>query len=41
MPGAHFLDGLMKWTGREEWRDSFSEIVERHLGPACSGVDVE
>ncbi len=27
--------------GREEWRDSFSEIVERHLGPACSGADTE
>lgn len=41
MPGAHSLDGLMKWMGREEWRDSFSEIIERHLGPACSGADLE
>src|SRR5215210_808314 len=41
MPGAHSLDGLMKWTGREEWRDSFSKIIDHHLGPACSGADIE
>jgi len=29
MPGAHSLDGLMKWTGREEWRDSFSEPLRK------------
>src|SRR4051812_48499874 len=40
MAGAHVLDGLIKWTRREEWRDALSDIVERHLGPACSGADV-
>jgi hypothetical protein len=43
MPGAHILDGLMKWAQREEWRDAFADLLDRHLGPACSsvGVDVE
>ncbi len=40
MAEAHLLDGLMKWTRREEWRDALSEIVERHLGTACSGADI-
>ena len=41
MGGAPSLDGLMKWTRRQEWRDAFSEIIDRHLGPACSGAGVD
>ena len=43
MPSANSLMGLMKWIGREEWRDDFAELFDRHLAPPCSaeGVKVE
>ena len=31
----------MKWIRREEWRDAFAAVVDRHLVPACSGADVD
>jgi len=30
---ADTLKGVMKWLGREEWRQPYSELLERHLGP--------
>lgn len=41
MSGGYSLDGLMKWIRREEWRDAFADLVDRHLVPACSGADVD
>jgi hypothetical protein len=40
MASAHVLTGLMKWLGREEWRDPFNELLERHLGPACEAAGI-
>ncbi|HEY5607625.1 MAG TPA: hypothetical protein VIM38_04750 [Alphaproteobacteria bacterium] len=33
----------MKWLIRDEWRDRFSEVYDRHLLPACerTGLDVD
>ena len=25
----------MKWLAREEWRQAYNELMERHLGPPC------
>ncbi len=40
MTSAHILTGLMKWLGREEWREPFNELLERHLGPACEEAGI-
>jgi hypothetical protein len=40
MASAHVLTGLMKWLGREEWREPFNELVERHLGPPCKAAGI-
>jgi hypothetical protein len=40
MASAHVLTGLMKWLGREEWREPFDELIERHLGPACKAAGI-
>ena len=37
----HELDGLIKFLGRDEWRDCFSEIFGAHLGPALDAFDIE
>jgi hypothetical protein len=41
MARAHTLEGLMKRLRREEWRDAFEEVLDRHLGPACAKADIE
>ena len=33
--------GLMKWIGRDEWREAFAELFDRHLAHACAGADVD
>jgi hypothetical protein len=40
MASADVLTGLMKWLGREEWREPFNELIEGHLGPACVGAGI-
>jgi hypothetical protein len=40
MGSAHVLDGPMKWLGREEWREPFNDLIERHLGPACQAAGI-
>ena len=35
------LSGLIKWLDREEWRASFDEILNQHLGPACESAGIE
>jgi hypothetical protein len=36
MASAHSVAGLMKWLRREEWRDAFEQLLDRHLGRACA-----
>jgi hypothetical protein len=40
MASANSLTGLMKWLRREEWRDAFDDLLDRHLGVACAKADV-
>lgn len=41
MASARSLSGLMKWLARDEWRDAFEDILERHLLPPCRSAGVE
>ena len=41
MPSSTSLASLMKWVRREEWRDAFSDLLDRHLGHACRGANIE
>ena len=40
MASAGSLNGLMKWLGREEWREPFNELLGRHLGPPCEAAGI-
>jgi hypothetical protein len=40
MASADSLAGLRKWLRREEWRDAFNEMLDRHLAPACANAHV-
>jgi hypothetical protein len=40
MASAHSLAGLMKFLRREQWREAFNEVLDRHLAPACAKADV-
>ena len=41
MASAHSLQGLMKWLGRDEWRDAFKDVLDLHLVPACEATSME
>ncbi|MDQ6432858.1 hypothetical protein RB623_02175 [Mesorhizobium sp. LHD-90] len=43
MAKNHELNGLIKWSNREEWRDLFDDVFEEHFGSAFDdyGVDYE
>jgi hypothetical protein len=43
MPSSSSLTGLIKWIGRDQWREPFEEVLWQHLGPACeqAGIDFE
>src|SRR6266436_514773 len=41
MASASSLYGVMKWLRRDEWNEAFSDLLEKHLRPACSKWDVE
>ena len=41
MPSARSLNGLVKWLTRDEWHDSFKDVLDRHVLPACDKADVE
>jgi len=30
---GHSLQGLIKWLSREEWREEFEALLDRHLSP--------
>lgn len=40
MANADSLKGLMKWLSREEWRQPYNELIERHLGPPCEQAGI-
>jgi hypothetical protein len=40
MVSANSLQGLMKWLRRDEWREAFTDVLEKHLEPACSKWDL-
>jgi hypothetical protein len=40
MAGKHLLQGLMKWSTRDPWRDRFDQVLEDHLLPACDETGV-
>jgi hypothetical protein len=41
VPAATGHAPLIKWLGREEWRGSFQEVLDQHLGPACESAGIE
>jgi hypothetical protein len=41
MAGKHILEGLIRWSKRELWRDRFEEILEGHLLPTCDETGLE
>jgi hypothetical protein len=40
MASKHLLQGLIKWSVRDPWRDRFDQILEDHLLPACDETGV-
>lgn len=36
----HSIEGLIKWVYRDEWRDAFEEVFQRHVGQACRGAGI-
>lgn len=41
MASVHSLGKLIKFIRRPGWEEAFAEILEQHLGPACSNLDIE
>jgi hypothetical protein len=41
MARKHLLEGLMKWTTREPWRDRFEAVLEDHVLPTCDETGLE
>jgi len=41
MPASSSLAGLIKWLGRDGWREPFEEVLWLHVGPACEQADIE
>ncbi len=40
MANANSLAGLTKFIRRDEWREAFHQLLERHMAPACAKADV-
>jgi hypothetical protein len=40
MASKRLLEGLMKWSTRDPWRDRFDQVLEDHLLPACDETGV-
>src|SRR4030088_868342 len=40
MASKHLLQGLIKWSMRDPWRDRFDQVLEDHLLPACDETGV-
>jgi hypothetical protein len=41
MASSNVLSGLYKWLGREEWREPFDELLDRHLADPCQAAGIE
>ncbi|MGN6424321.1 MAG: hypothetical protein ACTHLA_13520 [Asticcacaulis sp.] len=41
MPSSHDLSGLMKFLGRDPWRECFAEVFDEHLGPVLDAGGLE
>jgi hypothetical protein len=41
MASKHTLEGLIKWSGREQWADRFEQTLEDHLTSACEETGLE
>jgi hypothetical protein len=41
MPTVHSIAGLIAWVRRDEWRDQFEDVFDRHVGAACRGAGVD
>jgi hypothetical protein len=41
MANKHTLEGLIKWSMREQWADRFEQILEDHLLPTCDETGLE
>jgi hypothetical protein len=43
MSTSQSIQGLIKWSQREEWRGNLEAVLERHVGPACrvAGIGLE
>lgn len=41
MSRSETLTGLIKWAGRAEWQDRFSDVLDEHLGDACEAWDID
>src|SRR5882762_5133360 len=41
MKADHNVLGLIKFTGREEWRDRFQDVLDDHFGDALEEFDLE
>jgi hypothetical protein len=41
MASKHLLEGLIKWSMRDRWRDRFEQVLEDHLLPTCDETGIE
>lgn len=35
------IANILKWIGREEWREPMGSLLEDHLGPPCDDFDID
>ncbi|MGK7865611.1 hypothetical protein, partial [Falsiroseomonas sp. E2-1-a4] len=40
LSALHDLEGLIAWSRREDWREPFSTLLDRHIGKACAGAGI-
>ena len=40
MSTSQSIQGLIKWSQREGWRDNFEAALQRHVGPACHSAGI-
>jgi hypothetical protein len=41
MASKHMLEGLIKWSRRDQWADRFEQIFEDHVLPTCDETGLE
>jgi len=40
LSAVHNLDGLIAWSRRDEWRELFGMLLDRHTGRACADAGI-